>query len=480
MGRNDVCFELSPFDQVGPRLYVHKLFCFPFPDPTHELAAIQHLRKALLHTAKLWPFIAGRVSPAAIGGPALAECLYTEHAQANNIAGAMNVKKLSPKVFPWTYTKLRQAGCPPSAFKIDVLSTVPEWPSSTETWPAFAVQANFIEGGLLLCFAFHHTVADGGSFTAFIKEFASDGRSRARVDSVIELDLHTKRRLPYSCGLSKSVRALQSFPEYDSSRVPLRPQSIGPITTRILTFPAETVRKLETAVNAQIKITHGCTAWASNVACLSSLIWVAVVRARRLRLSTMDIAKIGVAVNFRPVISPKLSDDYFGNAVVHTNAAARVFELVVDSMAAKIRDVRSSISISAVALAAHRMRQAVSTVNHTYVTERLQTFAALSYPQEVSEAYARALDTSHTGIDFSSWRDQGADLDFNIPGTATSKVDYWRKAWSPNEGAYNILPRKGGSKGEADWEVSLGLSVVDMERVCAGDELGGWFSRWVE
>ena len=125
------------------------------------------------------------------------------------------------------------------------------------------------------------------------------------------------------------------------------------------------------------------------------------------------------------------------------------------------------------------MRQAVK-LNNKYVGDRLKTFSSLSDPTEVFSAYERARDTSYAGIDFSSWRDQGADVEFGIPGTSTSKLEFWRKARSPTEGAYNILPRKGGSKGEAVWEVSLGLSVDDMNRLCSKNELGGWVSRILE
>ena len=126
------------------------------------------------------------------------------------------------------------------------------------------------------------------------------------------------------------------------------------------------------------------------------------------------------------------------------------------------------------------MRQAVQDLNDAYVDERLKMFSMLADPADTSRAYTQAIDATHTGIDFSSWRDQGANCEFNIPGLARPTIDFWRKAWSPNEGAYNILPRKGGSKGEANWEVSLGLSVIDMENVCSKDELGGWISRIVE
>ena len=175
-----------------------------------------------------------------------------------------------------------------------------------------------------------------------------------------------------------------------------------------------------------------------------------------------------------------LTEDYFGNGVVHVVATAKAHELFAGDASKNSIACGSEIPVNTVAEGALRMRRAVAEADSTYVHERLKTFSTLVDPGEVVRAYDVAIDNANTGIDFSSWRDQGADIDFNIPGTTTSSVGTWRKTWSPNEGAYNILPRKGGSKGNADWEVSLGLSVEDMDKVCSPAELGAWVTRIVE
>ena len=471
--------KLSPFDQTIPRLYVHKLFCFPFHDPDHQAEAVETLEQALSATILRWPFIIGSVSPAGDGAQHKHNAVQLRYITPT--VGKMGhdlliTKNLSAVEFPWTYQALVEAGMPPSAMNKEVLSTVPEWPNPDETYPALAIQANFIDGGLILCFAFHHAVADGSSFCTFLKAFAAATKNPPRVGSICNGTVQERlAHIVPEC----NVTPLSSFSEYDDKSAPVRPVSSKQVTTRILTFKARTVQKLEEAIKQHLKTTTGEQVWVSNIACLSSLIWVAVIKARQARLDPCETTKIGIAVNCRSVMDPPLPEEYFGNAIVHTNATANVSEL----LPSKSRDVNenaSPITIATLTLAALRMRHAVQGVDSTYVNSRLKTFSALADPTETSRAYTRAMDTSNAGLDFSSWRDQGADVEFGIPGTGTSTAAFWRKAWSPNEGAYNILPRKGGSKGTTDWEVSLGLSVDDMESVCSKNELGGWVSSIVE
>ena len=546
--------DLSPFDQTIPRLYVHKLFCFPFSDSSRQAEAVESIERGLSATILKWPSINGRVSPAKNGIQHNAVQLYYITPAVGEIQpDLLTVRTLSATEFPWTYQQLVNAGMPPSAMKMEILSSVPEWPKPEETYPALAIQASFIDGGLIICFAFHHAVADGGSFCTFLKAFAASIKTPASLNFFTGMGM--QKRIAFTTHRYCDVIPLNSLPEYDFRNAPVRSAASKQITHRILTFKATTVQYLEEAIKEELKKNPSGPTWASNIACLSSLIWVAVVRARQARLQPEETTKIGIAVNIRSVMDPKLPEDYFGNAIVHTNATARVSELLPDaplektltqtsdeavltggtvspsseetmsstseqtvssnagetestaigeteSATAEKREsptneqigcstaehaeysntekVASPITMAELALGALRMRQAVQGVDKNYVNERLKTFSALSDPTEVSRAYTRAMDTSNTGLDFSSWRDQGADIEFGIPGTGTSSVAWWRKTWSPNEGAYNILPRKGGSKGTADWEVSLGLSVEDMEKVCSDDELGGWVSRIVE
>lgn len=499
--------KLSPFDQLL-RLYVHKLFCFPFPDPCRQQEAEHRIQQALSATILKWPFITGRVCPADDGEQHNAvQVCYETPALAAFQDHILTVNNLTAEDLGSTYEELAEADMPPSALKMELLSTVPEWPKPRGAYPALAVQANFIQGGLIICFAFHHAVADGGSFIQFIKAFAEATTSPVNPDAAVQCSVPT--RIAYINAPDNEVRALRSFPEYNASDVVARsilrptkngfiikpllelisrltrkvwpydpyPTGLEPrqITTRILTFDAETIQGLHCSINGLLKDFQDPPHWASPIACLSSLIWVAVVRARQNRLNPDDKAKIGIAVDARPSLE---LPNYFGNAVVHTNAIAPVSELLPGENANP--RTRCGLDIDALARAAQHMRRATEGVTKKYVNDRLTTFSALADPTELPAIYGQAMDTSHTGIDFSSWIAQGADLEFGIPGIGTSTVAFWRKAWSPNEGAYNILPRKGGSKGNANWEVSIGLSVEDMEKVCQQLQEGGWLERVVE
>lgn len=499
--------KLSPFDQLL-RLYVHKLFCFPFPEPRRQQEAEHRIQQALSTTIVKWPFITGRVCPAEGGTQHNAVQLCYE----TPVVGAMPehllaVKNLAEEELGWTYEQLAQAGMPPSAMKMELLSTMPEWPNPKGVYPALAVQANFIPGGLLICFAFHHAVADGGTFIQFIKAFAE--ATKHPIDPQTAIPCHVVPRIAYIESPAEEVRALRSFPEYSASdlstfsmlkqayktlssealinlvtylarkmwlkAIPPAGSEPRQVTNRILTFNATTIQSLEKSINELLKDFKDPPHWASPVACLSSLVWVAVVRARQSRLSPDHKAKIGIAVDARPALE---LPNYFGNAVVHTHAIAPVSELLPGENANP--RTKCGLDIDALARAAQHMRRATEGVKKTYVNDRLKTFSTLADPTEVPSIFGRAMDTSTTGIDFSSWIAQGADLEFDIPGIGSSTIAFWRKAWSPNEGAYNILPRKGGSKSMANWEVSIGLSVEDMEKVCEQLQEGGWLERIVE
>ncbi len=473
--------ELSPFDQTMVRVFIHKLFCFPFPDPTLQAEAVEKLEQALSATILRWPFITGFVSPDESAAQQNAVKLEYDPPLSGNVGDHIfTVRNLSAPEYAWAYDQLAEAGMPLKPMDKDVFSAVPEWPAPGQAYPALSIQANFIEGGLILCFAFHHTVADGGSFVTFLKEFAAATKMPTRHDSAQVMPVEPRVAYAPRDGV---VRNLESFPEYDYTTAPVHHDKYKEITTRILKFSAATVQKLEADIKAELKKNPDAPSFVSNIACLSGLIWIAVVRARynrmpHNRLPASETTKIGIAVNARGVMTPKLPEDYFGDAVVHTNATAKVYELL--DVGEDATHALQPISVVALALAASRMREAVSKVDAAYVSERLKTLSSVSDVAEPCLLYTQAMDTTHTGLDFSSWRDQGADIEFGIPGIGTSTVDFWRKAWSPNEGAYNILPRKGGSKGPADWEVSLGLSMEDMDRVCSDAELGGWTSRIIE
>lgn len=479
--------HLSPFDQSIGRIYVRKLYCFSFPDPSRRAEAVDALHHGISVAVARWPFLTGAVGPAMQSPRRNAvDLVYKTDSEGEPVRDILVIKELSHDEFPFTYSQLAEAGMPPSKMTKEKLSAVPEHPKAGETRPAFSVQASFFEGGLILCVASHHTVFDGNSVRQFLKAFTS-----AMVDPP---NAHAIRKVPFPRRIEYvegnctncSGKCLEVFPELDAREpavidVDLSAPRLS--TARVLTFSAPHVESLKAAVTQQLALVAEMGSWVSTYDCLAGLIWVAVTRARQHRLSPDSTVKFGMAVDIRSKTDPPLSIDYFGNGIVHTLATSTVAELTStmdhDSGIDVEMQNESAIDMKTIALAASRIRVSVLKVDKHYVQDRLHVFSQIADPTFTATAYKKALDMSNTGIDMSSWQDQGADLDFGIPG-ASSKPEFVRKTFSGNEGACNILPRKGGSKGNANWEVLLGLSVADMEAVCAKGELGAWAKGWVE
>lgn len=494
--------HLSPFDQTIGRIYVRKLFCFEFPDSERQLEAIEALHHGIAVAVARWPFLTGSVGPAKNSPRRNAvDLTYTTDHDGEPVKDILVIKSLSVEEFPWTYQQLKDAGMPPSAMQKEKLCAVPEHPRAGETRPAFSVQASFFEGGLILCVASHHTVFDGNSVKQFLKAFATALKTFQRADSIKEVSF--PRRLEYSEGMCEDCRGscLDVLPEFDTRKptiIEIDTNVRKQTTARILSFSATKVEGLKASVTQQLPLVAEIGAWVSTTDCIAALVWIAVVRARQHRLEPSTEVKFGTAVDIRSKADPPLAPEYFGNAIVHTLTKATVAELTNtmdhdsgidvtelsttnshDSGTDVAADEDSNIDLKSIALAASRIRAAILRVNSAYVQERLRVFSNVADPTFAAMAYKKALDMPNTGLDMSSWQDQGADFDFAIPG-ASAHPEFVRKTYSANEGAFNILPRRGGSKGVADWEILLGLSVADMEGVCCKAELGAWYTKWVE
>lgn len=257
---------------------------------------------------------------------------------------------------------------------------------------------------------------------------------------------------------------ISDFPEYDFSSNDPTPLP-NPATARILTFQATKLKQLKAAVTARLSAL-GFQHHISTADCLGGLIWTSIARARQPRLSNDAILSYAIAVDIRSKTEPPLPPSYFGNAVVHALAVADLAELVTPSGPA--------IDMDTIALAASRIRTALESVDDAYVHKRLALYAQVSDPTVIVQAFKRAIDMPNTGLDFSDWREQGADIEFSC------EANWVRKTWSANEGAVNFLPRRGGREGQADSEVLLALSGEDMDAVCsAAGGLVAWVSRVV-
>lgn len=316
----------------------------------------------------------------------------------------------------WTYDEITRAGAPPSVLLKEVLSTLPDHPKPGQTCPPIGLQLNFIDGGLILCFATHHTLFDGRTANLFFETFAANTRAMAspgdRAQQADGCMLESRKATAeHLSDISReyTLEEAQSLPEYDFS--PTQAQEAGTSSesscARILVFDAREVVKLKAAVTAQLSAS-GYARHVSTTDCLGGLIWTAVVRARQERLPAETTLKFAVGADARSRLGPPLSPDYVGNAVVHTMATTMLSDMLSGDL---------DVTVHPVALAAFRIREAVEAVDEKYVRQRLALYGNLTDPTGVVRAFRKAIDMSTTGLDFSDWRDQGADIDWGIPGT---------------------------------------------------------------
>lgn len=260
---------------------------------------------------------------------------------------------------------------------------------------------------------------------------------------------------------------LEECAEFDFSSTPISTSSFEKCT-RILIFTASNLAILKEQVTQLIP----ANTWVSTSDCLTALIWVAIMRARKSRLPESGTARFTFAVDARNKVSPPLMKEYIGNAIVHTVATCPLSALVAGE----------SINPSALTTAAIAIRAAVRAVDASYISRRLALFAGLPDTLAAGVAYKRAADCGGLGLDFSSWREQIAGIKFAIPGVGNGGYpEAFRKTWSASEGAVNVMPKCGGGVGDdrQDYEVLLGLNVHEMRAVCMEAELGGWAAHIV-
>lgn len=91
--------------------------------------------------------------------------------------------------FPMTYAQLKEKHFPVSAFEADKVCRRSVWPSHGERLPISLVQANFIQGGLILTWCIFHMAGDGTSFYTWSQIWAEECRRAQGLDIADPADL---------------------------------------------------------------------------------------------------------------------------------------------------------------------------------------------------------------------------------------------------------------------------------------------------
>ncbi|KAF2491211.1 hypothetical protein BU16DRAFT_621819 [Lophium mytilinum] len=483
MGKPDVgvtSLYLSTIDQTMFRSYVRIAMLFPFPDADKSQLAIKALKEGLQATIKHWPYLAGTTGPVdeTTGRFSL---LYSDNVRDVKEFGVFASSHLTDPQL--SYARLNDQGFPPSMIRVEdwvpeslrnrkgIASPVAEGRlEMTHSIPVLAMQAFFVEGGLVLSFYSHHGVIDGGGFSAFATRLAQNIRLK-RDDAPATDDPSASRR-----AIDARIEDIPlSTPSTDSgstevgSPTPSSPPDSPPIpdcTPQLFTFSRGKLAKLREELRPHVKTPETLTIFQT----LAALIWTHFTRARKERVDPDSITQCAVAVNLRPRLRPPLDEDFIGNAStiiaaplvagVLTNepkVSTRTISIAADAIRAKIESMSPSASLAHLA----RLRSATS-------PDDLYDF---NYPQDV-------FITSWASFDFG-----GLVSDWGIPGTETptepGKRVVVRKPFSKHDRSVLIYPRPMDE--EAPYEVLIQLRGDDMKRLMEEEHgLKSWAETWVE
>ncbi|KAJ2900062.1 uncharacterized protein MKZ38_002680 [Zalerion maritima] len=218
---------------------------------------------------------------------------------------------------------------------------------------------------------------------------------------------------------------------------------------------------------------------------ISAIVWISVMRARLPRLVGMTnqegrdlnvLSSFMTAVNSRGKLEPPLPPEFMGNMITVMKVSMPLDGLF-GPMGALEHLANSSITepitLDTLRLVSRCIRDHLIDIDHSYVTRRLRYLDSLANPRLAGLALSRARQASTFGVDFASLATFGADLDFGdfepprpepvVPEPGSGKPTCIRKIFAGGEGTVNVLPRRGGTKGPADWEIQVSLREEDME-----------------
>ncbi|KAF2742570.1 trichothecene 3-O-acetyltransferas-like protein [Sporormia fimetaria CBS 119925] len=493
IARNDEeTFQLTYLDQNAARCYIQTLQVFPFDAEASMDVAVNALREALWATLQEMPFFAGTVGRAD-QKTGILPLRYPTQLSEEDKTRLFKHKVLTPDEFPATYAHLKERGMPPSAlaahmFCPEVLRDMPGVPPNAEgtinclhPFPVLAVQAFFIQGGLVLSIYVSHNVVDCSGLAQLWKCYA---------DSVSRLGLppQPSKRSPPS---AESLLATQihEVPNQSDLRGMLNariPDIENPVADLFVREPFEYSKTLDDdtpcsakifiicydrirALRDQLRNTLAPGAHLSICNVIGALVWISVCRARAARLERggHTTTRLGVAVDCRKNLDPPLDENFMGAMAIFAKAELPLSSLISGR----------SVSHETILAAALEVRKTVDGIDKAWVERHLAFFKS-----KIPILDAEPALKFRFGPDayLTSWLHFGADIKWNIPGTTSPSPDFIRRTTdNKSDGGTIILPRrKGGPDGkEAPFEVLVRLADEDMQRLEADK---GGLRSWSE
>ena len=444
--------------QLAYKIYTPLSLCFPLQDASSQSQIIDTLMKALEQLSVSFPWLAGQVigDGAAEGNTGRPKIIPLDK------TSRLIVKDLTRDAAVQSMDALRKANFPFSMLDGTVLTSLKGLPTSygeseEDPAPVFFVQANFINGGLILSFAGEHSIMDGHGLGQIIRIFSKACHNepftdeelvqgnRARNNIIPLLDQTTYKPGP-------ELNHLLVKPSTTSS-----PASSNPppkCTWAYFHFPSPSLSKLKAIASASNSISDNPTVpYTTTNDAISAFIWQCTSRARSSRLPPQTTSTFGRAVDVRSCLS--IPSCYPGNVSSHTYNTLSL----------------SSLASTPLGSLASSLRLALNPSDLSFAIRSLATHITL-VPDKSSISFGADLDLS-TDIFFSSWAKLPCyNHDFNLGLGFPESVR--RPRFDVVEGLMYLMPmdRSGGV------DAAICLRDEDLEAL-KGDREFGKYGGWI-
>ncbi|KAL9577687.1 MAG: hypothetical protein Q9212_006210 [Teloschistes hypoglaucus] len=418
---------LSILDQLPfMRTYTQILLCFPI---VSRAEAIDVLKKATAKLVDLVPSLAGQVQNHK--DESILSGTFHVVPYAHPDGSALRIKLLDA----WTcYDDLRNAKAPASMLDGTFFAPMKGFPdhySDTDVTPAFIVQANFIPGGLILCFSGMHNLMDGNGLGAVVELFAIICRGETVPPEFLESANFDRSQLPVSL---KPGQSPLPHPEVASKKK--EKSEYSPASTwSYFTISAPNIERLkaEGSLNSTSHITTNDV--------LTAFVWRAMTQARFPSLPS-DLAKGSLllrATNGRRILDPPVSRSYLGNIITCSCNRIPVKTLIE----APLSDIA----------------QAVRKETNRVTDNHVRSFATLIEKEPDRNKIVFDMDDPEADALISSWTTLPVWQDF---GEVLGKPEFVRRpTGGPWRGVCYMMPKRP----DGGMDLLISLSEEEMKRL---------------
>ncbi|KAF2120201.1 putative enoyl-CoA hydratase/isomerase family protein [Lophiotrema nucula] len=412
---------LSHWDRTFPPTHSKRILCFSLPKDANKEQIVDHLHIALHHTVQRVPFLAGSVVPFSSE--------EDDRPWLRNIspegAAYLDVKDLSEKL---SFQGLADSQFDQQLFDADELCSLPQVAYvQREPVDVCRIQANFIDGGLLLVVQIVHTVIDGSGVTECIKLFSESFR-RAQAGELGHPLLKTESKYTEDRTTLVSGNglpgAIENHPALTTSA--FAHGKIFGIENACHTYRIshEALIALKQAASPQHPKDNND--WVSTGDAIAALIWRSIMLARHHagHLPAESASYCGQPYDCRKLLG--LPGSYFGNAMYIFRSALQFAELSKpeEGLRAAARAIRADVT----AMTVDKIRDMVAFMERT----SKESHTRLSFMEDL--ASSAIIYTSHFGFNIH-------ELDFG-PAFGDGRIKAFRHpARGTTVGAVIVMPK---------------------------------------